>query len=221
MAIPKVIYQTFKSQDLPFITRWHIGRMKKKNPAYGYEFYDDARIEQFLEAEYEPEVVQAYRKIQIGAVKADFFRYTILYKKGGIYLDIDSRIAKPLDEFIRPDDVAIISFENNQEQFYVQWALVYAAGHPFLERTIKLMLENIRENRFPNSGHEMTGPTVYSKAIRECLTENPSIPYRLMGVDYEGCMKFKYPLNKLIYQKGEHWKQAQKTKTILRKEEGE
>ncbi|MER3463233.1 MAG: glycosyl transferase [Chitinophagaceae bacterium] len=221
MAIPKVIYQTFKSTQLPFITRWHISRMRNKNPDYAYEFYDDARIEQFLEEDYDQEVVRAYRKIQIGAVKADFFRYTILYKKGGIYLDIDSRIAKKLDDFIRPDDEAIISFENNNEQFYVQWGLIYAPSHPFLEKTVELMLDNIKANRFPHSSHEMTGPTVYTKAIRESLEQNPNIPYRLMGIDYNGNMKFKYPFNKLIYEKGEHWKEVQKTKPILRKDENE
>ena len=218
MAIPKVIYQTFKNHQLPFITRWQIKRTLKRNPAYSYEFYDDARIEDFLEEGFEPGVLQAYKKIQIGAAKADFFRYAVLYKKGGVYLDIDSRIVKPLDKFIRPDDLAVISVENNEVKCYIQWGLIYAPGHPFLERTIQLMLDNIRLNRFPHSVHEMTGPTVYTKAIRECMEEDPSIPYRLVGVDYEGCMKFKYPLNKLVYQKGEHWKEAQKTKTVLRQD---
>lgn len=216
MAIPKVIYQTFKTAQLPFITRWHINRFRKKNPHYQYEFYDDARIEKFLGEEYGQEVLQAYQKIQIGAAKADFFRYTVLYKRGGIYLDIDSRILKKLDDFIKPDDVAVISLENNPGKIYVQWALIFAAAHPFLKRTIELMLENIKENKYPNDVHSMTGPTVYTNAINECLEKDPSVPHRLLGIDYEGNLGFKYPLNKLIYEKGEHWKKAQKVKTVLK-----
>lgn len=216
MAIPKIIHQTFKSANLPFITRWQISRFRKKNPAYRYEFYDDARIEQFLLQEYSADVVAAYQKIQIGAAKADFFRYAVLYKRGGIYLDIDSRIVRPLDRWIRSDDEAIISLENNPGEVYVQWALVYDAGHPFLEKTIELMLENIRQNRYPHDVHSMTGPGVYSEAIKTCLQENPAIPHRLVGRDYEGALGFKYPLNKFLYQKGEHWKTAQQTKTVLK-----
>lgn len=215
MAIPKIIYQTFRSATLPFITRWHIKNFRKQNPGYRYEFYDDDRIENFLSAAYGGEILKAYQKIQIGAAKADFFRYAVLLKNGGIYLDIDSRIVRKLDEFILPDDVAVISPEGNPG-LYVQWALVYEANHPFLQKTMELMLENIAANKYPHDVHSMTGPGVYSEAIKECLRADPLIPHRVMGVDYEGFLAFKYPLNKLLYKSGEHWKKAQKTKTVLK-----
>ncbi len=215
VAIPKTIYQTFKTGKLPFINRWYINRFRKKNLSYNYEFYTDERIEGFLKDEYGGEVINAYKRIQIGAAKADFFRYAILYKKGGVYLDIDSTIKKNLDEFIMPDDRAIISLENNPG-IYVQWALIYEAKHPFIERTLELILENIRENKYPHDVHQMTGPSVYTKAINECLEFNPATPYRILGIDYNGYLKFKLPLAKLIYSKGEHWKQQQKTKPVLR-----
>lgn len=215
MAIPKVIYQTFKTAKLPIINRWHIYNFKKKNPSYQYQFYTDERIEDFLSTEYEKEVIKAYRRIQIGGAKADFFRYAVLYKMGGIYLDIDSNIKKSLDEFIEEDDSAIISFEKNPG-VYVQWALIYKAEHPFLERTLKLILQNIKENKFPHDVHQMTGPSVYTQAINECLNSNPTTPHRLLGIDYNGYLQFKIPLSKLIYSKGEHWKKQQKIKPVLK-----
>jgi hypothetical protein len=62
----------------------------------------------------------------------------------------------------------------------------------------------------------MTGPSVYTKAINICLQNDASIPHRVLGVDYNGYLKFKFPLTKLIYQKGEHWKEQQKTKPVLK-----
>lgn len=215
MAIPKVIYQTFRDRKLPFITRWHVKNLRKGNPAYQYEFYDDARIEEFLSAAYDSEVLRAFKRIQIGAAKADFFRYAVLLKKGGVYLDMDSGIVRRLDTFILPEDVAVVSLEDNRVH-YVQWALIYEANHPFLQKTMQLMMKNILENKYPHDVHSMTGPGVYSRAVRECLSADPSIPYRLMGVDYEGCLTFKYPLNKFLYKKGEHWKKAQQIKTVLK-----
>lgn len=45
MAIPKQIFQTFKTKKLPLITRFHIWNIKRRNPEYRYFFYDDHDIE--------------------------------------------------------------------------------------------------------------------------------------------------------------------------------
>ncbi|MET3112756.1 hypothetical protein AAKU52_000474 [Pedobacter sp. CG_S7] len=216
MPIPKIIHQTFKSADLPFITRWQISRFKKKNADYLYEFYDDLRIEQFLVEEYDADTLSLYKRINIGAAKADFFRYAVLYKKGGIYIDIDSAIIGKLNDFIKAEDSAILSKEKNPG-LYVQWALIYQANHPFLKKTLALIFDNIRTNKYPHDVHQMTGPKVYSDAIKQCLVENPSISYRILGTDYNDHLKFKYPLSKLLYKKGEHWRQQQLTQSVLKK----
>ena len=219
MSIPKVIYQTFKTNKLPFITRWHINRFRKRNPDYQYEFYDDDRIAKFFKEEFNEDVLAAYQKLNIGAAKADMFRYAILYKKGGIYLDIDSGIKGRLHEFINPDDTAIITQEGHPE-FYAQWALVYDAEHPFLKKTLEMVVENIISNCHPNNVHAMTGPTVYTKAINECLRENPLIPYRILGKDYEGHLVVKYRFGKaFLYKKGEHWKKKQLYTPVVKPEE--
>ncbi|WP_443936976.1 glycosyltransferase family 32 protein [Pedobacter sp. MW01-1-1] len=215
MAIPKIIHQTYKTKQLPWITRWQIKRFCKKNPEYKYEFYDDARVDEFIRNEFNNETYQLYKKINIGAAKADFFRYAVLYKQGGVYLDIDSAIKGKLSNFIHPEDVAVISKERNPDM-YVQWGLVYEPGHPFLEKTLELICENIESNKFPHDVHKMTGPFVYSEAIENCIKNNPNIPHRLLGVDYNGNMKFRYPLAKVLLNKnGSHWRNVQQTNPVL------
>jgi mannosyltransferase OCH1-like enzyme len=215
MPIPKVIHQTFKTSKLPYITRWHISRLRKNNPDYTYEFYDDSRIEAFIAEEFPADTLELYKRLNIGAAKADFFRYAVLSKKGGIYLDIDSAIKGSLNDFIQPGDTGVISNEGNHGLF-VQWALVYAPNHPFLTKTLDLVLENIRLNKYPHDVHKMTGPQIYTDAIKLCLAENPGIPHRILGTDYNGHLKFKYPLSKLLYNKGEHWKKQQLTRPVLK-----
>jgi mannosyltransferase OCH1-like enzyme len=216
MAIPKVIYQTFKSGELPFITRWHIKKFLKTNPEYAYEFYDDARIEEFFKSNFDEDWCKSYQKLNIGAAKADFFRYAVLYKKGGVYLDIDSGIKGKLDAFINADDKAIISMERN-DGLYVQWALIFEAGHPFLKETLELVKSNIDQNLYPHDVHSMTGPTAYTKAIHNCLEKDKNVSYRLLGIDYEGHLQFKYKLGKFfLYEKGDHWKKQQLVKPVLK-----
>lgn len=215
MAIPKVIYQTFKTQKLPFINRLSVKWLKFRNKDYRYEFYDDQRIVDFLKKAYEPEILEAYNRLNIGAAKADFFRYAILYKEGGVYLDMDAYMLGKLDDLIQANDAAIISREKFPN-IYVQWALIFEAGHPFLKKTIELIVSNIRENAYPHSVHGMTGPTAYSQALLECIAENPAVPYRVFGQDYKKVIKPRLPFSKLLYKDSQHWKKMEKTTPVLK-----
>ena len=216
MSIPKIIHQTFKTDRLPFITRWHISRFRKRNPEYAYEFYDDERITCFLQEHFNEEVFRLYERLNIGAAKADFFRYAVMLKKGGVYIDVDSAINSRLDNFILPHDVAIISREHNQGMF-VQWALIFEPGHPFMQKTLEIVLDNIRNNSYPHDVHKMTGPQAYSTAVKACLAEDKNISYRILGYDYNDHLRFKFPLNKLMYtNREEHWKKKQIITTVLK-----
>ncbi|MNN43892.1 hypothetical protein D3C81_1581560 [compost metagenome] len=57
----------------------------------------------------------------------------------------------------------------------------------------------------------MTGPTVYTEAINLVLEEDPQVAYRRITDDYQGLLKFKYKLSKiLIYgDRSLHWKKMQ------------
>jgi mannosyltransferase OCH1-like enzyme len=217
VAIPKTIYQTFKSTQLSIVTRWHINRMRRRNPEYDYRFYDDAGIEKFIGDEYGSDVFKLYKRINIGAAKADFFRYAVLYKRGGVYLDIDSQMLAKLDAFVAADDRAIISLESNLS-YYVQWALIYEPGHPFLAKTLEIVIANLSSNQFPHDVHWMTGPGAYTSAIKECLKEQPTLPHREVGVDYDKAFKFRYPMSKFFVHgfsgKG-HWQKQKLSMPVI------
>ncbi|MFV0365726.1 MAG: glycosyltransferase family 32 protein [Mangrovibacterium sp.] len=222
MAIPKIIYQTFKTDKLPFLFRWHIKQLRKKNPAYTYEFFDDVRMDTFILEECGPKVFELYKCINIGAAKADFFRYAVLYKKGGVYLDVDSRILFPIDSFVSPQAAAVIAPETQEELFFIQYGLFFEAGHPFLRKTLEMIIDNLLNNRYPNDTHKMTGPTVYSQAIRACLKESPSISYDLMGVNYDEKLEFSFFMSKtFLYKmsfKNKHWKKISAVVSVLDEE---
>lgn len=219
MAIPKIIFQTYVNDRLPVVTKFFIWWMKRQNKDYRYEFYDDARIDRFLKEEYPQEVFNAYSKLAIGAAKADFFRYAVLYKYGGVYVDIDGAIIRPLSDIIQDDDVAVLSREIHSGLF-VQWALIYDKGHPFMLRTLNRCIENINKNKSPNNVLYMTGPNVYSEVINESLEKNEMIPFRIFGTDFERRKRAviipKHFLNYFIYLRSSNWRKVQKTKTVLK-----
>ncbi|MGJ1412127.1 glycosyltransferase family 32 protein [Sphingobacterium thalpophilum] len=189
----------------------------RRNRGYSWQFFDDVQVDKLVRENFDQRTYDAFARLQIGAAKADFFRYAVLYIYGGIYLDLDSDITGRLDRVIRPDDVAVIAHENNRS-LYAQWALIYDKGHPFLKKTIELIVKNIEENRYPHDVHRMTGPTVYTEAINLVLQENPQVAFRRIVDDYQGLLKFKYKLSKiLIYgDRSLHWKKMQLNTPVVK-----
>ena len=144
MTIPKVIYQTWKDKNLPVEIHQIREKIKKLNPSYELILYDDIDIENFIINNYDNEVLQVFKKLNIGAGKADFWRYLILYKYGGIYLDIDADIIKNLDNLIKDTDSALITREKNKGVF-MQWCLIFEKEHPILQRVIEKCISNIKK----------------------------------------------------------------------------
>jgi len=88
LDVPAVIYQTWYSKDLPPKMKECVDNLIRENPEFDHYLYDDEECRQFIVDNFDITVVDAYDRLNPGAYKADLWRYCILYKKGGIYLDI-------------------------------------------------------------------------------------------------------------------------------------
>jgi len=231
--IEKNIFQSWYTKNLHPDIQQKINNLKQINSEYTYYLYDDNDMDDFVNEHFNGEIAECYNRLNIIVAKVDFWRYLVLYKYGGIYLDMDSSIDKPLDELIKQEDQAIITAEGNPN-LYVQWAMIFSKEHPILKRTIELICNNIKNNSYPNSIHQMTGPSVYTRSINEIHMElfNSIIShkdikrdtditykfnntsYRLYGIDYNNYFIFKHNLNHLLYNK-KHWRQEEKEKPLL------
>ena len=165
--IPKVIYQTWYKKDLPENIKRLNDNMLCLNKDYKYFLFDDNDIELFIKENYNSDILKAFNMLNVGAAKADLWRYLILYKNGGIYLDLDSEIYSNLDDLIKDEDEAIISRERNYNLF-VQWCLIFSSNHPLLKICIDKCVDNIL-NKKTNNILKLTGPHVYSESIFEYI----------------------------------------------------
>ncbi len=213
--IPKVIYQTWKTQNLPIKVQKLRKKMYKLNSEYEYIIYTDEQMNDFISSNAPKEIKDAFFRINNIVAKADIWRYFILYTNGGLYLDIDSEITGRLDDLLTDDDTAIITAEKNKDMF-VQWALIFDKGHRVLEKTIENILICIDQDMFKNDHHSLTVKT-YAKAIfkiseeegfklkwdeinentdKSYLSEN--VQYRIFGIDYNNYFRFKHKYNHLL-----------------------
>lgn len=189
--IPKIIHQTYFKRELPDEIANSVHALKAKNPEWDYRLYDDDDIIEFIQKFYGDKILKYYFKIDkaYGAARADFFRYLLMYKCGGVYLDIKSSVEPPLDSIIRTKDKIILSQWSTSPRFegagihdwdfadkieggeIQQWHIICAPGHPYLRQVIQNVFRNI-ETYIPgfhpisaNGVLAVTGPIAYTLAI--------------------------------------------------------
>ena len=221
--IPKKIYQTWFTKDLPYEVKCYLQQMLSLNPSYDHELYDDEDIFYFIKEHYGKDILSTYEKLAIGAAKSDFWRYLVLYKNGGIYLDLDSCITNDLNLLIKDEDKAIISRERNPDTF-VQWCLMFEKNRPVLEKTIEKCIYNI-DNRVSENILYLTGPQVYSDAIRDVtqdcginLYQAPDdtiLGCRFYGFDYENFCIFKHNQSHFLNLRKPDWREESKCRSVF------
>ena len=108
--IPFIINQTWHSRTLPPKMTDCVERLKKDNPEFEHHLYDDADCRAFISENFDGSVVEAYDSLIPGAFKADLWRYCVLYKNGGIYLDIKFQCEPgfSLKELTKDDETFIL-----------------------------------------------------------------------------------------------------------------
>ena len=195
-VIPKIIHQTLPDKfSMPDLFRENVESLQSMNPGWTHVLYDNQDVEDFISSHYAREIRDAYLSINplYGAARADLFRYLVVLKEGGVYLDIKSGCSVPLDTIIRPGDECLLSRWNNGPgemyegfgmfphegvpQEFQNWHLFYKPDHPYLAATVDSVLENLQNYRLLRHGIgkmgvlRTTGPFVYTKVIERVWDE--------------------------------------------------
>lgn len=222
--IPFIVHQTFYTTKLPPQIVKIIQHNKTISPNFKFIFYDDDDCANFIKSYFNERIYNAYMMLNTcyGAMKADFFRYCILYKIGGVYLDIKSKINIPLGLIIKEDDTCILDIpRNNLEPWrqynptYEQWLLIFEPNHPYLNEMIEQMVTNIENKYEPqipgyamlNSKQkilQLTGPDALTRAINKCITNN-IINHR--NIDYNKYFTLCFKNYKSMYISKKHYSQ--------------
>jgi len=160
-VIPLNIFQTWHSKVLPPKMANNIENIKKNNPRFNYVLFDDAECEAFIRNHFSADVVEAFNKLIPGAYKADLWRYCVLYKKGGIYLDIKYGAMNGF-KFINLTEKEHWVADINGNDVY-NALIVCKAGNPKLMVAIRQIVENVKRRYYGNSSLDPTGPGLLSR----------------------------------------------------------
>jgi len=147
--IPHIIMQTYKSiNSVPELV---FDNIKNQNPDWEYNFLDDKEIEKFLKKEYPPQILQKFNSFSHGAHRADLFRLCWLYKKGGVYVDIDTQLLKPLNQIIKDKKLIIpITDVDGSRKRLLNCFMVSKKGNPLILECIKSVMKINNKDLYNN-----------------------------------------------------------------------
>lgn len=146
--IPKIIWQTMKTNEVPVFMKSYADSWIELNPEYEYGFYDDDDIINFLKTDF-PGYLESYKSLKYGASKADLWRYLIIYKYGGVYADIDCMCINPLREWVKKEATFVTALGTNSD--ICQWLIISVPKNPIFLRAAEKTIQNSQNKNFLSS----------------------------------------------------------------------
>lgn len=165
--IPKIIhYCWFGGNPIPEDAKKCIESWKKYCPDYEIKEWNESNFD-VTKNKY---MYQAYRAKKWGFVP-DYARLDIIYNYGGIYLDTDVEIIKPLDELL--NQKGFCGIENGS----LCIALGLGFGAEKNDKTIKLLLDSYEKLFFIKNGQpDLTpAPILNEKILKNLYIKNENI----------------------------------------------
>lgn len=159
-VIKPFLFQTWNTKILPPKMFQATQELKKCNPGFKYYLFDDNDCYQFIRNNFDTDVFDAYKQLLPGAYKADLWRYCVLYKYGGVYLDI---------KYIPINGFKLINLLEKE-----QWVLdmdgnnIYNAlmvckpNNEILWKVIYQIVKHVKEKYYGNGTLDVTGPGLLS-----------------------------------------------------------
>lgn len=212
--IPRLIHMTAREVPTSGVLFDNLQRVRAMNPGWSLRCYADEDMAVFLREHIGDATVTLFERInpRYGAARADLFRYLCVLVAGGLYLDIKSTTACPVDEWLLSKDRFIVSQWWNDDESspfdgwglhdelvdvpggeYQQWFLLSSPGHPYLKSVATGVLQQLAHPviwppRYGRRGVLLTtGPIVFSRALHSLLGQ---YPHRKVDVERDGLLRY-------------------------------
>ena len=210
--VPLDIYQTWHTKHLPPGMMNSVFKIRKNNPEFRYHLFDDTDCKNFIKENFGLKIYDAFENLIPGAYKADLWRYCILFKYGGIYIDIkfytNNFNFKELidnDYFVKDRDG---HWENNKIGIYNGFIIAKPKNFIFL-KCINDIIDNIQICNMGLNALYPTGPGLMGKYFKN--TDQFILKFSIDGwhIQYNGknilTMYENYRSEQLQFQRTPHY----------------
>lgn len=159
----------FNANEIPLEYMKPIISWKSQN--FNYVYYSNINVYNYLLQNFGEKHTAIFDTINIGAFKADFFRYCWIYNEGCIYADTDTlcliNIQQWLEEYKDVDIILTRDDPSNKQAFYQAFIYSKKPRNILFKICIEIVIENIHKYRIRESFNEFhfTGPGVLYNAF--------------------------------------------------------
>jgi len=142
MKIPQIIHQIYDNPlGVPNILSNISESWKSNHPAWTYRLWNNESIEIFL-TDFFPKFIPIYNSFLHDKQRWELLRYLILYKEGGLYVDIDYECIQPVDSLLK-NHLCCLGLEPTEhakrfgkKKLIGNAMLATVPYHPFFEKII-------------------------------------------------------------------------------------
>ena len=162
VEIPRHLYQTWHTKRLPPKMRECVESLCADNPEFEHHLFDDTDCRDFIKNHYGGVVLNAYDILIPGAYKADLWRYCVLFKLGGVYLDIKYRCINGFKLLSVIDEEHFVK-DRDDEKYGLRVYNAFMICRPLNEimrKCIMKVVENVRTKFYGNTPLYPTGPSM-------------------------------------------------------------
>ena len=165
--IPKKVHLSWKTKDLldsesPLITEG-VKKLIELNPDWEVTIYDDDEVDEYLKDRLEPKLYALIADKHI-VQKTDLWRLVKLFIEGGLYIDIDRFVNKPLNDLIDKDTKWVLPICRDYD--FSHDFMMVSPQSPVFRYAAQLYLQRLKEG---NSSIYFLGPQTYMHAITHTL----------------------------------------------------
>jgi mannosyltransferase OCH1-like enzyme len=165
--IPKIIHTTWKNKNIPVEWNESHESCKKINEGYTHRLWTDDDMDKFVKDEY-PSMYDLYKSYKYHIQRCDAFRYMVLYKYGGIYIDLDIGCKKSLDDLLN-NPLVLVKSQNVRSSFTNSFMMV-KEKHEFMKYCIDNLKIHSNSLKFLGKHFHImnsTGPSFLTKMVQE------------------------------------------------------
>ena len=161
--IPLNIFQYWHSDELPKSIEYCTNNIKKNNPEFNYQLFNENSARNFIRDNFSSETLNCFDSIIPSAIKCDLFRYCILYKLGGIYIDVKYYCINNF-KFIYLTDSEYFCKDIDSSGGGVYNAFIICnSNNDKLMSCINTVIKNVNNKYYGNNSLEPTGPLMMKK----------------------------------------------------------
>lgn len=165
LITPLDVYMTWGFSNVPQGMYDNIMSNVENNPEFNFYIYNDDQCREFIRQNFDNDVLDAFDQLVPGAYKADLWRYCILYKNGGIYMDIKYNTKVKLLNLINEYPICLTQDIHPNTSY--NGFMISSPNFKIFDLAIKQVVKNVKNKYYGLNSLYPTGPGLLGDILKK------------------------------------------------------